>query len=120
MTVTIEFEKPAEFINMNDRLHWAVKSKRTKAWRECAGWAAVAQNCKGHVRKCIVGINLPVRSENIRRDGANWHPTLKAVIDGLVDVGVFIDDDGRHVATEEPTFHQGGNTVYVTITEVQS
>jgi hypothetical protein len=32
-----------------------------------------------------------------RRDPANWAPTAKAVIDGLVDAKVFTDDDHKHL-----------------------
>ncbi|MFD0889967.1 hypothetical protein ACFQ08_35955, partial [Streptosporangium algeriense] len=32
-----------------------------------------------------------------RRDPANWYPSFKAAIDGLVDAGVLVDDDDRHL-----------------------
>jgi len=32
-----------------------------------------------------------------RRDPANWYPSFKACVDGLVDAGVLNDDDHAHV-----------------------
>jgi crossover junction endodeoxyribonuclease RusA len=113
--ITIEFPQPDKYLNANDRLFWAVRAARVRAWRSAAHGCAT--RCHVHPRpRSIVGISLPVRSLNIRRDGANWHPTLKACIDGLVDAGLWPDDCGKWVVTEEPCFHLGGN-VRITITE---
>ena len=32
-----------------------------------------------------------------RRDPANWYPSFKACIDGLIDAGVLPDDDAAHL-----------------------
>jgi len=126
--VTIEFAMPDKVLNANDRLHWAVKSKRVKAWRRSCYLAAIKAQRRGALErvewdrnaKHEIGISIPVVSLNIRRDGANWHPTLKAAIDGLVDHGMLPDDSGRYVVTSEPTFHavRDNPRVVVTITEL--
>lgn len=112
--IVVEFVQPDKALNANQQLHWADKARRVKAWRT-AGCRWAEHYRVGCRPRSIVGISLPVRSLKVRRDGANWHPTLKAVIDGLVDAGVWPDDNGEWVVTAEPAFHQGGDMVRVTI-----
>lgn len=38
-----------------------------------------------------------VWADNRRRDPGNWYPTAKAIVDGLVDAGILIDDDHTKV-----------------------
>ncbi len=111
--VLIEFAAPDAVINANDRLHWAIKSGRTKSWRRRTYLAAITAQRRGVLERAEwdrtvkheIGISFPVASLNHRRDGANWHPTFKACIDGLVDHGMLPDDSGAFVVTSEPTFH---------------
>lgn len=46
-------------------------------------------------RAHILGVLHPPTAG--RRDPANWYPTFKAAVDGLVDAGLFEDDDHEHV-----------------------
>ncbi|RKN50081.1 hypothetical protein D7231_35860, partial [Streptomyces klenkii] len=46
-------------------------------------------------RARILGILHPARGG--RRDPANWYPSFKALIDGIVDAGVLEDDDHSRV-----------------------
>jgi crossover junction endodeoxyribonuclease RusA len=74
---------------------WAA-ARMTKNWREIAAWRAhrgIGPIC---IRRAHVVCELRF-SANRRRDPANWAPTAKAVVDGLVDAGVFPDDDALHV-----------------------
>jgi hypothetical protein len=57
-----------------------------------------------HLPYAIVAVELPVRSLKTRRDAHNYYPTVKAIIDGLVQANVFEDDDVTHLATKEPVF----------------
>lgn len=41
-----------------------------------------------------------------RYDPQNLYPLTKALVDGMVDAGVFVDDDHRHV--DGPFLHHGG------------
>jgi hypothetical protein len=43
----------------------------------------------------IIGVLHP--KDRQRRDPANWYPSFKACIDGLVDQGVLDDDDHTRV-----------------------
>ena len=120
--ITIEFPMPCKPLTMNQRMHWAQKAKATKAWREAsyiAAWKFDGSWRPPQLPRSIVQLDIPVRSTKVRRDPHNWYPTVKAVIDGLVDAGLWPDDNSDYVATTEPKFHQGGATVYVTITPIE-
>lgn len=125
MTVTLTFPLPCKPLNLNDRQHWAQRAKATRLWREASGFAALADSHgmtrHGHnyyLPRSLVQIDIPVRSMKTRRDPSNWSPSTKAVVDGLVDAGLWPDDTSEYVATAEPVFHQGGATVTVTITPI--
>ena len=101
-TVTLEFQQPSELLNMNDRAPWYVVRPRAKAWRNAAYWAAMQ-----HIRPprgrgaSLVELTLPV-VDHRRRDPHNFAPTLKHVVDGLVDAGIWPDDTPEWVRTLEP------------------
>lgn len=80
-------------MSMNDRLHPQARAKRTKLWRTMAAKAAanVAQVERARV---LIYYRFP---NNIRREVNNLMPTSKAIVDGLVDAGVFPDDNDKHV-----------------------
>lgn len=110
--ITIEFPLPCKPLTMNQRMHWAAKAKVTRLWR-ASGYAAAMGAClRGEMRsprsRSVVQLTIPVRSTKIRRDPHNWFPTVKAVIDGLVDAGLWPDDTSEYVITVEPKFRQGG------------
>lgn len=69
------------------------KVKRTKWWRAQAARAArgVAQVDWARI---VVSYRFP---DNTRRDVGNLQPTSKAIVDGLVDAGLFPDDNDLHV-----------------------
>jgi crossover junction endodeoxyribonuclease RusA len=46
-------------------------------------------------RAHILGVLHP--ASNTRCDPANWYPSFKAAVDGLVDAGLFDDDDHTRV-----------------------
>lgn len=83
------------WINSNDRLFWMERSRRTRAWRDLAREQATTLFVP-HLPAGYVVCEL-VFADRRRRDPANWAPTAKACIDGLVDAGVFPDDDYKHV-----------------------
>jgi crossover junction endodeoxyribonuclease RusA len=87
---------PDEWLNSNQRLHWARRAKLTKAWRQAACWRAIAVKLPlGLSRVSIVA--AVHRTDNRRADAANRYPTVKAAIDGVVDAGVILDDSDRYV-----------------------
>lgn len=62
-----------------------------------------------------VTVTLPV-SGNRKRDPHNWTPTVKAIVDGLVDAGVWPDDNSDWVTTNEPVLDTTATQVAVRIT----
>jgi hypothetical protein len=102
----IDVPAPCAWINSNDRKHRMAAAKLTSIWRN-AGTAAVlelnrqrkaagegpAPTFMGRVR-IVAKIFKPKAN---RFDPNNLHPTTKAIVDGLVQAGLLIDDDHKHV-----------------------
>jgi hypothetical protein len=122
MTLTVEFDIPAKCLTMNQRLHWAQKAKISRLWRDAAAEAARAHVLGGSRLARYVGelqqppslvtVHLPVKG-NRRRDPHNWFPTIKPIIDGLVDAGFWPDDTPQWVRCTEPLLVVNGDRVRV-------
>lgn len=115
----LHINRPAEWLNLNQRLHWGEKSRRTHQWRQATRlYARAAKLPRGLERVCIEAfLHFPDRR---RRDAGNWSPTVKACVDGLVDYGLIPDDSdanliGPDLRTGEP--HRVGQVV-LTIEEL--
>lgn len=83
------------WLNANQRGHWAKRHSLIADWRVRAGWAAKAAKMPA-LWRAYLQAELRFRDRR-RRDPANWHPTVKACVDGLVDVGVLPDDSAKHL-----------------------
>jgi crossover junction endodeoxyribonuclease RusA len=82
-------------LSANDRLHYRERAKRTEKLRSEAYKAAKATPFIpfGKVRiRCLY--RAP---DNRRRDVANWYPSWKACLDGVVEAGVLKDDNDKYV-----------------------
>jgi crossover junction endodeoxyribonuclease RusA len=90
------FRGGKKWITANHRSTWYARAAQTKAWREIAAWRAYRDLAGLQFARAHVVGELRFRSLR-RRDPANWAPTAKAVLDGLVDAGLFPDDDDAHV-----------------------
>lgn len=88
-TLPLHLTRPP--LNMNDRMHWA---KRSKIKRELRQRANIAARVAGLPRDCsAVIVQLVYRPrDRRRRDPSNFMPTQKPVLDGLVDYGLVPDD----------------------------
>lgn len=104
---TIALPAGLKLLNANQRMHHKPKAKLTAAIREAAVEAvagdralmdALAAAKPGPLfeRVHILGIFRPATAR--RADPANWYPSFKAAVDGLVDAGLLEDDDHEHVA----------------------
>lgn len=104
---TIALPAGIKLLNANQRLHHAPKGKRTAAIRAAAHEAvtdsaelmdALADAKPGPLfqRAHVLGIYHP--PTNGRCDPANWYPSFKAALDGIVDAGLLDDDDHTRVA----------------------
>jgi Holliday junction resolvase RusA-like endonuclease len=61
-----------------------------------------------------VRVSFPV-TQNRRRDADNPAPTVKAIVDGLVDAGMWPDDTPEWVETLGSRFVKGATEVVVEI-----
>jgi crossover junction endodeoxyribonuclease RusA len=100
--LTVTLPAGLELINSNQRPHHYKKAKLTAAIRGAAMeavtedpmWRALLTAANpGPVfqRVHIIGVFHP-RTRR-RADPANWYPSFKAAVDGLVDAGLLDDDD---------------------------
>lgn len=77
----------------NHRLHWRASSEKTAAIRMIT--RSVARGTPSTQKADVIAIvSYPTRG---RADPSNASPVVKAALDGLVDAGVFPDDDSEHV-----------------------
>lgn len=96
----LHFELPRDLIlSANQRQHWAHKARTTTKLRSLAHYTTIPHI--HHLRLEPLGrAHLTVRvgwPDKRRRDVANLSPTIKALIDGIVDAGLLPDDDDRHL-----------------------
>lgn len=104
---TVALPVGLELINANQSQHRArrarivkeIRSKTHEAVTDCpALMEALAAAKPGPLfqRAHILGILHPATAR--RADPANWYPSFKAAVDGIVDAGVLDDDNHEHVA----------------------
>lgn len=115
---TLVIPRAAEWLNANSRKHHAQEAKAIAEWRRAAGWLARAAKLP-HLHRAHIEATLHFGDKR-RRDTANYHPTVKAIVDGLVDHGLLDDDSheyliGPHLFMGEP----GKPRVVLTIREVK-
>lgn len=82
-------------LSMNDRRPRKQVAPLTAAIRRDAMLIARASGPK-HFDRAEVKVIMRM-PDGRRRDPNNYHQTTKAIIDGLVDAGMFPDDDSAHV-----------------------
>lgn len=95
--IRIEIPAPCGWVNLNQRLHWAVKAKMTRAWRNAAHVAARHANAPTGLERVRITAHIH-KTTNRAYDAHNLMPTLKACVDGIVaDYGLCPDDTNAHV-----------------------
>ncbi len=99
---TIALPSGLRLLNANKPLHYRRRAQITKELRSAA-MAAVSENrslqaalaevtpAPLFLRAHVLGVLHPTTGG--RRDPANWYPSFKAAVDGIVDAGVLEDDD---------------------------
>lgn len=91
------------WLNSNDRLHRMQEVKITRAWRETA-----AERAK-HIPPFTGQVHIIAhifKPRAGRFDPNNLAPTTKAIVDGLVDAGLLVDDSTEYVIG--PDHRHGG------------
>mgnify|MGYP003357412630 CR=1 FL=1 len=95
-TLTIGVHK-ALWLTANQRLHWSTRMRRTRMLRACAASEARIHGLAGRRLGPSVVTAVIGYTTNGRAAPTNAAPTLKAIIDGLVDARVWDDDDHTHI-----------------------
>lgn len=115
----VSFERPADYLSMNSRGHWRKYAGPIRLWRTTAFFAARDARVKGRwptpLEPSVVEVSLPVPDRR-RRDPHNLFATVKPIVDGLVDAGLWPDDTPEWVTTMEPRLVLHGDLVVVSIT----
>lgn len=117
-TFTFDWTSPPLHLNQSWK-HWAPKAKAVKAVRSLMAAKARALPAMGRIDVHLVW----VVSVNRRRDGVNVSPTLKALVDGLVDAGVIPDDTPEYLSDHIPEIrYEKGATAHFefTVKEVRA
>lgn len=102
-----------EMISANDRLNKYTKADLTAHLRKLSKERALTQfdhserTMFSDKRPCHIGV-IVCPPTNRRMDSPNWYPTVKALIDGLTDAGVFEDDNNKVITSV--TFVPGPKT----------
>jgi hypothetical protein len=97
-------------LTANQRLHWRERAARTQILRLNAAKLQQSTEHRHHFERahCIYVLGFP---DSRRRDPANWQPTVKALIDGLVSGPAHFngfrwpllpDDDWSHLTGPDP------------------
>ena len=103
--LNLELPKLADWLNLNQKEHWAPRNKRAQAWRHGAHIIARQQKLPKGLRRVQVDAYV-WKKTRVRYDPHNLMPTLKPVVDGLVDYGLIVDDSSEYLAG--PFIHHGG------------
>lgn len=108
MIYTLVAPNPEKLLSLNDRNGTPYQRRliheRAAQWRKSAWAYAMARPRPVFVGLAVVEIQFGVKDPGRRRDPNNFARTTKPIVDGLVDAGVFVDDDSAHVDQRQPTF----------------
>ena len=88
-----------ELVSANQRLHWAVKARRVKTLRQWAAWETRRLEVPT-IERVAISVWVHPGARTRRLDASNYAPTVKALVDGVVDAGALPDDSGKHVIAE--------------------
>lgn len=107
--VTITFPTVGRALSTNqaNSMHWAARRRALEPWREGVMYAWRAMRSKPGVKEivgipCNIQVHLPF-PDNRRRDPSNYVGTVvKAIVDQLVQEGLWPDDDPEYVTVMEP------------------
>lgn len=83
----------SKLITANDKMHWAARSRLTKQLRQ---WGyLLGREGEGVARLGLTHARVEMEfayPDRRRRDRSNLAPTVKALMDGLIDAGLLPDD----------------------------
>lgn len=113
-TMTMKFEyilsntkQLKQMINSNDRLHYHKQAKITKQLKYLAKADIRPKDKDSFSESCPCQVVVTVFSPTKRRlDPPNLYPTVKALIDGYTEGGLWIDDNYKII--QRLSFEYGG------------
>lgn len=95
-----------KWINANQKLHWGDSSPQVRSWRHAVAVAAFNADVPSGMDYAQIHGFVFKPTARIY-DPANLAPTMKAIVDGLVqNYGLLPDDDYLHL--DGPHLHHGG------------
>lgn len=112
----------SKLITANDKPHWAARARLTKQIRQ---WGyLLGREGEGVARLELTHARVEVEfayPDRRRRDRSNLAPTVKALMDGLIDAGLLPDDadrflDGPHTVIAD---HLAGKHLNIPMYEVR-
>lgn len=112
----------SKLITANDKPHWAVRARLTKQLRQ---WGyLLGREGEGVARLGLTHARVEVEfayPDRRQRDRSNLAPTVKALMDGLIDAGLLPDDsdrflDGPHTVIAD---HLAGKRLNIPMYEVR-
>lgn len=114
---TIRFERPWKAWSTNEGTHTRqghmVRLKQKDAWRRAAITAATDADLRLPLGPSTIQVTIPFDTGR-RRDPHNYVGTVcKSVIDGLVQAGVWPDDNPEYVTVIEPKLVVGTEVIIV-------
>ena len=81
-------------LNANDRPHWAQKAKITAYLRQIGRLKVSEGKYTTYTKKRPCGLVVTIYAPTKRRmDPPNFYPTVKALVDGMTDAGLWTDDN---------------------------
>jgi hypothetical protein len=95
VSTTLFVEGKLWTVNSERSEHYTVHRKRTREWRQFAGFAALHAKLP-RMEWCIVHA-VPFQPKGVLADCGSHFPPLKATIDGIVDAGLLPDDGPEYV-----------------------
>lgn len=112
----------SKLITANDKMHWGVRARLTKQLRQ---WGyLLGREGEGVAHLGLTHARVEVEfayPDRRRRDRSNLAPTVKALMDGLIDAGLLPDDadrflDGPHTVIAD---HLAGKHMNLPMYEVR-
>jgi len=119
LKLTIE-HLPDPELSPNARIHWRVKAQAVRIARAEVGWLAKAEwHSEKPMPRAVVSYEFTVTVIRLR-DQDNFITRCKAWQDGLIDAGILVFDDSKHLKIGSVSFIKGDkNQTVITVQELE-
>ena len=94
--IVVEAAKP-DLANAYRRLHWRARAARDATWRAMGHVLTLAAKAKLAEGPVTITVSQECRRGVLPDPGATF-PTVKALVDGMVDAGALAGDTSEHIA----------------------